>query len=153
MEAKRFRKVVIDTYTLLAIVYDEVSENARKVLDEIRRGGIEGLIPVTVAYEYVVHWLRGRIPGLRSLDEVVTYLKSYFRIESLELDDYLEAAKIKVRGDRMLKEARDETLRARKLSIVDSTVIALARKKGLPIVSGDRDLTYVAVREGVEVIW
>ena len=53
----------------------------------------------------------------------------------------------------MLREAGDESLRARRLSIVDSTVIALARRRKAPIVSGDRDLVYVAMREGVETIW
>ena len=153
MEAKRFREVVIDTYTLLAIVYDEVGENARRMLDDVRRGRVGGLIPLTVAYEYVVHWLRGRIPGLKSLDEVITYLKSYFRVEALEFDDYIEAARIKVRGDEILRNAKDEALKTRRLSIVDSTVIALARKKKAPIISGDKDLTYVATKEGIETIW
>ena len=122
-------------------------------MEEIRRGRIEGLIPVSVVYEYVVHWLRGRIPALKSLDEVVTYIKSYFRVEPLSFEDYVEAAMIKVRGDEMLRKAEDETLKTRRLSIIDSTVIALARKKGIPILSGDKDLAYVATKEGVEVIW
>jgi len=153
LEAERLRKVVVDTYTLIAIVYDEVGERARDVLNSIRMDRIEGLIPITVVYEYLVHWFRGRVPALRSLDEAITYLRSYFRIECLKLDDYIEAAKIKVRGDEMLKEAEDEVLRGRKLSIVDSTVIALARRVRAPILSGDRDLTYVAIKEGIEVIW
>jgi len=153
LEAERLRRVVVDTYTLIAIAYDEVGERARDVLNGIRRGRIEGLVPATVVYEYVVHWLRGRIPALRSLDEVVTYLRSYFRVEPLGLDDYMEAAKIKVRGDEMLRKAEDEALRSRRLSIVDSTVIALAHRVRAPILSGDRDLTYVAVKEGIEVIW
>ncbi len=153
METEKPRKVVIDTYTLLAIVYDEVGENARKILDGVRRGRIEGLIPVTVAYEYIVHWLRGRIPALKNLDEVVTYLKSYFKVETLEFNDYLEAAKVKARGDRMLREAGDKTLKSRRLSIVDSTIIAFAHKKKAPIVTGDKDLAYVATKEGIEVIW
>jgi len=116
-------------------------------------GGIEGLIPITVVYEYLVHWLRGRIPALRSLDEAITYLRSYFRIERLEHDDYIEAAKIKVRSDEMLKEAEDERFRGRKLNIVDSTVIALTHRVKAPILSSDRDLTYIAIREEIEVIW
>jgi len=153
LEAERLRRVVVDTYTLIAMAYDEVGERARDVLNGIRRGRIEGLIPITVVYEYVVHWLRGRIPALRSLDEVVTYLRSYFRVEPLGLDDYIEAAKIKVRGDEVLRNAEDEALRGRRLSIVDSTVIALARRVRAPILSGDRDLAYVAAKEGIEVIW
>jgi len=145
LEAERLRRVVVDTYTLIAVAYDEVGERIRDVLNGIRRGRIEGLIPITVVYEYVVHWRRGRIPALRSLDEVVTYLRSYFRVEPLGLDDYIEAAKIKVRGD--------EALRGRRLGIVDSTVIALARRVRAPILPGDRDLTYVATEAGIEVIW
>ena len=147
------RKVVIDTYTLLAIVYDEVGDSARNVLEGIRRGDIDGLIPATVLYVYVVHWLRGRIPGLRSIDELVTYLRSYFKIVELDLNDYINAAKIKIEGDKMLAEAKDVTLRSRRLSMVDSTVITVAHKAKSPIVTGDKDLTYVARKMGVEVIW
>ena len=150
---KEVREVVIDTYTLLAIVYDEVSDNARSVLEGIHRGVIRGLIPVTVAYEYIIHWLRGRIPGLKSIDEVVTYLRTYFKIVNLDLYDYLKAARIKVRGDRLLMEAEDPVLRMRRLSIVDSTVIALAMKYGVPIVTGDKDLSYVAEKESLRIIW
>jgi predicted nucleic acid-binding protein len=152
-EEKEPRRVVVDTYTLLAIVYDEVGGGARRILEGVRRGRVEGLVPVTVAYEYVVHWLRGRIPALKSIDEVVTYLKSYFKIVTLDFYDYIEAARIKVDGDRMLREAEDESLRTRRLSIVDSTVITVARKEKAPIVSGDKDLAYVARRKGIEVIW
>ena len=147
------KEVVIDTYALMAIVYDEVGENAREVLNKIRRGEVSGLVPVSVAYEYIIHWLRGRIPGLRSIDEVVTYLKSYFKVVELSFEDFVEAAKIKVEGDRLLKKARDKELRSRSLSIIDSTVIALALRKQAPIITGDRDLAYIAERKGVEVIW
>lgn len=153
MGSEGVREVVIDTYALLAIVYDEVGARARNVLENVRRGRVRGLIPVTVAYEYIVHWLRGRIPALKSIDEVTTYLKSYFRIAELSYEDYVEAAKIKVEGDEMLSSAEDRELRSRRLSIVDSTVIALALKVGAPIVSGDKDLAYVATRKGVDVIW
>mgnify|MGYP001772877990 CR=1 FL=1 len=153
METERLRKVVVDTYALLAIVYDEVGDNARNVLEGIRRGEIEGLIPTTVVYEYVVHWLRGRIPRLRNLDELITYLRSYFKTVELSLDDYIEAAKIKIEGDKILMEAKDETLKSRRLSIVDSSVIAVACKAKTPIVSGDKDLMYVARKMGIETIW
>ncbi len=49
------KKVVIDTYALLAIAYGEVGNNAVKVLEEIRRGNVVGLLPQTVVYEYIVH--------------------------------------------------------------------------------------------------
>ncbi len=152
MEEEGVKEVVVDTYTLLAIVYDEVSGKARRVLEDIRTGRVKGLIPATVAYEYIIHWLKGRIPGLKSIDEVVTYLKTYFRIVNLFLEDYLEVAKIKVKGDQLLKEAEDPGLRNRRLSIVDSTVVALAQKK-IPVISGDRDLAHVAKEGNIEVIW
>ena len=72
---QEIKEVVIDTYALTAIVYDEVGRNAIKIFKGIRSGNIKGLIPTTVAYEYIVHWLRGRIPGLKNIDEVITYLK------------------------------------------------------------------------------
>ncbi len=153
MEQEKIREVVIDTYALLAIVYDEVAEKAKKVLEDIHSGRIKGLVPVTVAYEYIIHWLKGRIPGLKDIDEVVTYLKTYFKIVNLSFEDYVEAAKIKTRGDALLRKAEDPDLRNRRLSIVDSTVIALARKKKLPIVSGDKDLIYVARKENIKTIW
>ena len=37
--------------------------------------------------------------------------------------------------------------------MIDPTVIALALRKKAPIMSGDKDLTYVARREGIETIW
>lgn len=153
METKNFGEVVVDTYALLAIVYDEVGARARSVLEGIRRGRIRGLVPVTVAYEYMVHWLRGRIPALRTLDEVSTYLRSYFKVVELSFEDYAEAARVKIEGDSMLSKAEDRELRSRRLSIVDSTVIALALRRRAPIVSGDRDLAYVATKIGAEVIW
>ena len=153
MAAERRRRVVVDTYALLAIVYDELGSRARSVMEDIRLGRTAGLIPATVAYEYTVHWLRGRVPGLKSLEEVSTYLRSYFRVVELGFDDYLEAAVVKEEGDKLLREAEDPELRARRLSIVDSTVISIALKTGAPIITGDKDLTYVARRMKVETIW
>ena len=153
MEQERFKEVVIDTYALMAIVYDEVGSNALRVLKDIKAGRTRGLVPSTVAYEYIVHWLRGRIPELKSIDEVVTYLRSYFKIIELSFRNFIEAAKIKVEGDNLLKSAKREDLRFRRLSIVDSTVIALALEKNTPIVTGDEDLAYVANAKGIETIW
>ncbi len=146
-------EVVIDTYALMAIVYDEVGEDAREVFMRVKSGEVKGLIPATVAYEYIVHWLRGMIPGLQSLDEVMTYLRSYFKLVSLTTSDFIEAAKIKVEGDNILRNAEDEELRSRRLSIVDSTVIALALKRKAPLITGDKYLAYVARAKGVKVVW
>jgi len=73
--------------------------------------------------------LRGKIPELKNIHEVILYLRSYFRIEILTFNDYIEAARIKSEGDSMLKNAKEKDLKARSLSIVDSTVIALALRK------------------------
>lgn len=93
MESEGIREIVIDTYTLLAIVYDEISNRARNILDSIYRRRIIGVIPITVVYEYIIHWLRGRIPAFKNIDEVIAYLQNYFRVVDLSSDDYIEAAK------------------------------------------------------------
>ena len=152
MEEKT-RKVIVDTYTLIAIVYDEVGSEARKILEEIRRRIVKGIVPNTVAYEYTVHWLKGRIPALKNIDEVKTYLREYFNVINLDFEDYIKAAEIKVRGDELLKKAKIEELRRRRLSIVDSTIIALALREKLPILTGDKDLRYVAGKMGVKTMW
>ena len=56
--------VVIDAYALLAMAYGELSNTAREVLLSVRKRRVKGLVLVTVAYEYLVHWHRGRIPVL-----------------------------------------------------------------------------------------
>ncbi len=44
MGEKKYKKVIVDTYALLAIVYNEVGEKARNVVDKIRRREVVGLI-------------------------------------------------------------------------------------------------------------
>ncbi|WP_052833624.1 PIN domain-containing protein [Staphylothermus hellenicus] len=68
-------------------------------------------------------------------------------------EEYAEVAQIKVRGDDILKKSRIPSLRNRRLSIVDSTLIVLAKRKNAPIITGDKDLRYVAEKENVNVIW
>lgn len=58
-------------------------------INGVKTGSIEGVVPVTVAYEYIIHWLRSRIPALKNLD----------------LEDFIEAARIKVGGDVLLRTA------------------------------------------------
>ncbi len=65
----------------------------------------------------------------------------------------IEASRIKVVGDEMLRESRVPEFRTRRLSISDATTIALALKLGKPIVTGDKDLEYIAKSLGVEIIW
>ena len=140
-------KAVIDTYAILAMAYGTLSERARDVMLKVREGRVEGLIPTTVAYELAVHWLRGRLPALKSVDELRTFLTSYFKVVELSLDDYLESARVKSEGDKLVSSM------GRRLSFVDSTVIHVAKKLRAVIVSGDKDLTAVAESMGVEVVW
>jgi predicted nucleic acid-binding protein len=95
--------------------------------------------------------LRGRIPVFKSIEEFKTFITKYFKIAELRLEDYIEAARIKVEGDAMLKESTE--LRNRSLSLIDSTIIWLAIKMKMPIITGDKDLAYVAKRKNVEVVW
>ncbi len=43
-EEKKSRRVVTDTYALLAIVYDEIGDNARRVFNEKRKGMMQFLV-------------------------------------------------------------------------------------------------------------
>jgi len=89
LELEGIREIVIDTYVLLAIVYDEISNRARNILDSIYRRGIIGIIPITVVYEYIIHWLRESVPTFKNIDEAIIYLQNYFRVVGLSFDDYI----------------------------------------------------------------
>ena len=95
---------------------------------------MEGLIPTTVAYELTVHYLRGRLPVLKSLDELRSFLTSYFTIVELSLDDFLESAKVKSEEDRLVSSM------GMRLSFVDSTIIHMVKKLRAGVVTGDKDL-------------
>jgi predicted nucleic acid-binding protein len=151
LEEERVKAVVVDTYAILAMAYGELGRNAEEVLLKIRRGEAVGYLPATVAYELSVHWLRGKIPALKSVEELKTFITKYFRVVELKLDDYIESAKIKVEGDEMLRGSPE--LEGRSLSIVDSTIIRLALELNAPIVTGDKDLSHVAERKGVKIVW
>ncbi len=146
-------KVVVDTYALLAMVFDELTEAAREAMHGIYAGRTRGLLPSTVGYEFTLHWLRGRVPGLKSREEVLLFLKAYFEIVELDIVDYVDVAGIKARGDRLLSSSRDPSVSSRRLSLVDSSVIHVALRRAAPIVTGDKDLRYVAEKLGVQVIW
>ncbi len=143
----------MDTYALMAMVFGELPPRAERVLRGIREGEFEGLVPPTVPYEFAVHWLRGRVPGLGSMGEVRAFFSAYFRVLEVTLEDYLAAAEIKERGDGILASSGDRELAARRLSLTDATVIRAAQAEGAPILTGDADLSYVAKSLGVEVVW
>ena len=84
-------KAVTDTHAILAIAYGTLSERVRDVMLKVREGRVEDMIPTTVAYELAVHWVRGRLPTLKSLDELRSFLPPYFKVVELSLDDYLES--------------------------------------------------------------
>jgi hypothetical protein len=108
LEKKReLRAVIVDTYAILAMAYGKLGEEAEKVLLGIRRGDVVGYLPVTVVYERCIHMLRGRIPVFKSIEEFKTFITKYFKIAELRLEDYIEAARIKVEGDIMLKESTE----------------------------------------------
>jgi predicted nucleic acid-binding protein len=151
LEEERVKRVIVDTYAILAMTYGELGVNAEKVLLQIRRGEVVGYIPSTVAFELSVHWLRGKIPRLKSLEELKTFVTRYFRTVELTLDDYIESAKIKIEGDKILRDSLE--LKNRSLSIVDSTIIRLALELAAPIVTGDKDLSHVAKKKGIKIIW
>jgi predicted nucleic acid-binding protein len=133
------------------MAYGELGVNAEQVMLGIKRGEITGILPVTVVYELVVHWLRNKLPAFRNIEEIKTFTSMYFKVTDLKLSDYVESAKIKVEGDEILKS--NPELKERTLSLIDSTILWTAIKHRAPIVTGDKDIAWVAKKKGVEVIW
>ncbi|AGJ63690.1 VapC-like protein [Sulfolobus islandicus LAL14/1] len=131
------------------MAYGELTKRGEEVMSGIRSGLYEGVIPSTVVFEFIVHWLRSRIPSLKSIDEARTFLFTYFKVNELTSDDFIDSAKIKKEGDDILAKE----MNGRRLSIVDSTIIHLAKKLGVGIITGDKDLTLVARKLGIEIIW
>jgi hypothetical protein len=69
------------------MAYGELGKEAEEILTRVRRGEVIGYLPVTVVYELCVHRLRGRIPTLKSMEEVVTLVSEYFRVVELKIID------------------------------------------------------------------
>ena len=80
--AKTPKTVVVDTYALLAMAYGELGRTATLIFQGIRHGRVKGVVPATVAYEYLVHWHRGRIPALQTVEEALTFLTTHFKVET-----------------------------------------------------------------------
>jgi len=106
------------------MAYGELTKRGEEVMAGIRSGLYEGVIPSTVVFEFIVYWLRSRIPSLKSIDEARTFLFTYFKVNELTSDDFIDSAKIKKEGDDILAKE----INGRRLSIVDSTIIHLAKK-------------------------
>jgi len=105
-----------------------------------------------VAYEFALQWCKGKIPGLKSLDEVEAFLKAYFTPHRMGLEDYVQAALVKAKGDELLAAAPDPDSRGRRLSLTDAAIIVTARRRRASVATGDRVLMYVASHTGVKVI-
>lgn len=46
------KRVLVDTYALIAAAVDALTPNAERVLKSIRVGGIAGIIHYAIAYEF-----------------------------------------------------------------------------------------------------
>ena len=149
--AGEIRAIIVDTYAIMADLTGQATPTAIKTLDSIRTGRVEGLIHYLIVYELAYHWRKRRLP-FRSEEELLEFVNTYFNIMDLSPKIAVEASKVKVIGDRLL-QSTDERFKRRKLSIADATTIALAARLKVPIITGDVDLTYVARKTGVEVVW
>ncbi len=143
------KKVVVDTYAIISYFTGEIPDKAKAVLDDVRFGKVKGVIHYLLIYELAYHWRKGKIP-FSSEKELLEFIDYYFEIAELTPDLALKATLIKVEGDELLKKSE---LKHRKLSVADATSIALALKGSLPIVTGDKDLSFVAKNLGVKIIW
>jgi len=144
--------VVVDTYAIMADLTGQATPFATKVLDSIRVGEVKGVVHYLIVYELAYHWRKGRLP-FRDEKELVEFIDTYFDLVDLSPEIATRAAQVKIRGDELLKQAKRIELRRRKLAVSDATTIVLALDLKAPIVTGDIDLSYVAKRLGVRVIW
>ena len=145
--AKTLRTAIIDTYALMAKATGEITSQANKHLEDVRKGKLKGVIHPLITYEFVLQFHKGRIPIFDTAQETLEFLETYFSTAELSNNIALTAAEIKFRSDTLL------TTLKRKLSICDSLTIALAKKAEAPIITGDQDLRAVAEKENVETIW
>jgi len=145
-------KVIVDTYAIVADLTGQATTTAIKVLDSVRLGKVKGVIHYVIVYELSYHWRKGRLP-YRDEGELLEFIRTYFDVIRLNPELALEASRIKLEGDKLLRGAEHEELKRRRLSVCDSTTIALALRLKAPVVTGDADLTYVARKMGVEVLW
>ncbi len=149
---EKISAVIVDSYAIMADFSGQIPFRALKVLDSIRTGTLDGIVHYLIIYELAYHWRRGRLP-FKNEEELIEFVKIYFKVAELDVNIAASASQVKIRGDRILREATDDTLKHRRLSIADATTIVLALKFRIPIVTGDKDLSYVAKRSGVKVIW
>ncbi|RLE93369.1 MAG: PIN domain nuclease [Thermoprotei archaeon] len=149
---KKTRIIVVDTYAIIADLTGTITKRALDVIESIRLGETEGLLHYLIICELAYHWRKGRLPFI-SEEEFLEFIDLYFKVVDLDPHLALEASRVKIEGNIFLKKASDQRLRKRTLSLADATTIALALKYNAPVLTGDIDLSYVAERLGVEVIW
>ena len=145
-------RVIVDTYAIIADLTAQAARAAARVLERVRLGQAVGVVHYLIVYELAYHWRRGRLP-FRGGEELLEFVSTYFRVKELDTQLALRASKVKVLGDRLLAQASSPALRRRRLSSADAATIALAENEGAPVVTGDADLSYVARKLGVQVIW
>ncbi len=150
--AQEAKTVVIDTYAIMADLTGQAPRSATRVLERVRIGATRGIIHYLIIYELAYHTLRGRLP-FRDMEELKEFVDTYFYVASLDPLTATEAAKIKAMGDGILRDSNASGLSRRRLSVADATTIALALSYRVPIVTGDRDLSYVARKMGVDIVW
>ncbi|MCE4600104.1 MAG: PIN domain-containing protein [Desulfurococcales archaeon] len=150
--AEEIRKVVVDTYAIIADLTGQAPSGVTEVLEKVRKGTIKGMLHYLIVYELAYHWKRGRLP-FRDEEELLEFINRYFTITVLDLNIALKASNVKLIGDKLLRASKDPSLKRRKLSVADATTIAIAVSSGAPIVTGDTDLSYVARKLGATVIW
>lgn len=68
-------------YALMAEATGEITRNARKVLDGVRRKKISGVIHPLITYEFLIRYHRKRLPAFVSSKEAFEFLNTYFRTE------------------------------------------------------------------------
>jgi len=143
---------IVDTYAIMADLTGQATERATRMLDSIRVRRMKGILHYLIVYELAYHWRRGRLP-FRDERELLEFVETYFSIVDLDAEMAVKASQAKMIGDQILKSSDREELRRRKLSTCDATSIMLAARLKAPIVTGDADLTYVAQKMGIQVIW
>jgi len=150
--AKTGRRLVVDTYAIMADILGQIPGPALEAMEQVRRGRAAGVISSLTVFELAYHWRRGRLP-FRDEGELLGFASTYFRVVEVGPRLAAAAAAIKVEGDELLRGSGEASLRGRRLSVADAVVIALAEEYGAPVVTGDGDLGYVARSRGLEVIW
>jgi len=128
--------IVIDSSALTKyILREEGWREVRKYLEE-------GCVTLDLAIKETINALWKRVL-MGNLDE--GYAKEVVR-------SFLESGIVKVEEqDQLLEEAFSIAVK-RKMMVYDSVFIALAKKKGLPLLTSDRKQAEVAEEEGVKTI-